>query len=81
MFDCFAAAGYTGRVEEINFGSRTVLGADTGAGTRAQECRGGGDGGLDVRPAEVSNPAGGVPPVGSAAAISVTGVAPSPGSA
>ena len=73
-----------GRVEEINLGLLAILGAATGAavggaGTRGGRTEGGGAGGLDVRPAEVSNPAAGTPPTASVEAISVIGVAPSPG--
>jgi len=73
-----------GRVEEINLGLLAILGAATGAavggaGTRGGRTEGGGAGGLDVRPADVSSPAGGTPPTASVEAISVIGVAPSPG--
>ena len=79
MFDCFAACGYAGRVIEINFGSCTILVADTGAGAAGAGAEGGGVGGLDVRPADVSNPAGGVSATASVEAISVgIGAVPSP---
>jgi hypothetical protein len=73
---CLAVGGYTSRVEEINFGSLTVLAAETGASAGAD---GGAAGGLEVRPAEVSNPAGVDPPTASVEAISVKGVVPSLG--
>ena len=61
-----------GRTEAIIFGLVTTLGAATGAGAAE-----GGAGGLEVRPEEVSNPAGGTPPTDSVEAISVVGAAPS----
>src|SRR5882672_1041663 len=68
-----------GRVEEIIFGSRTVLTGETGASGAGARAEGGGVGGFDVRPADVSNPADVDPPTASVEAISVKGAVPSPG--
>lgn len=82
-----AAAGYAGRTEEINFGSRIRPAAETGAAlatagaaaaeTALAKAAGGGDGGLEVRPLDVSNPAGGTAPAVPEEAISVIGAVPS----
>jgi hypothetical protein len=83
MFDCFAAGGYTGRMEEINFGSRTTFCADTGAaggaetGTVAGSSATGGAGAFEIRPEEVSRLAEGFPPTASVEEISVNGAASS----
>jgi hypothetical protein len=88
MLDAFAASGYAGRTEEINFGSRVALAAEAGAGavtagTAGAEpivgkAAGGGAGGFEVRPLDVSNPAGGTAPDVPVDAISVIGALPSP---
>jgi hypothetical protein len=78
MFVSFAAAGYTGRGAEINFGSRTVFAEYTGAAAADAKAAAGGEGGVDVRPDDVSKPAGGTPPAASVeATFSAIGVFPS----
>ena len=87
-FDSLAVAGYAGRTEEIKFGSRMTPAAETGAAvatagaagvdTAVAKAAGGGDGGLDVRPLDVSNPAGGAAPTAAVEATSVIGAIPSP---
>ena len=69
------------RAAEINFASVTVLGAETGAGAADAGARedGGGNGGLDVRPADVSKLEGVDPPPGIVEATSVNGAVPSGG--
>ena len=78
-FACFADVGYVSRDEEINLASRTILGAAIGAGAAGTED--GGAGGLEVRPEDVSNPAGVDPATGSITAISAIGEDPPPKSA
>jgi hypothetical protein len=80
-FDCFAVGGYESRVEEINFASVTVLGAETGAGAAGAGASedGGGNGGLDVRPADVNKLEGVDPPPGIVDETSVKGAVPSAG--
>lgn len=90
---CRAAAGYSGRVDEINFGSRSTFAMGAGAGTTGADttgavtagavatgagAEGGAAGGFDMRPADVSRPAEGVPPMASGAEISVIAAADAP---
>ena len=60
-------------VEEINLGAVSTFGAATGAGAGGAGADGGATGALEIRPAEVSKPAGGAAPEDPAAAIALIG--------